>query len=188
MKRILSLFLFLNTLFRFSQNHISPYEKEINAALKDSNVNQYYKDIIEQGKLISSDDLTMLSITDSLFTKSLEKDFFYFLVFTKSMNGSDGFYSEALGLASLNFIKTKPECFTDYFNVAPYLNDADFENWAEYIWGEICIEYETEELKALKNLKLECLESIKESRKEYQHVLKRLFKVLDEKAKQIQND
>jgi hypothetical protein len=183
MKIQLAILFFICSILSFSQNDTTSYEKEISAALKDSDVNQYYKDIFDQGKLIRSDDLTMLSITDSLFTESLEKDFFYFVVFTKSMNDSDGFYGEALGLSALKFLKTKTEWFTDYFNVAPYLNDTDFENWVINIWGEISIAHENEEAKALNKLRVVCFENIKESRKEYQHVLKRLFDALNEKVK-----
>ena len=154
---------------------ISPYQKELNNALADPAIDNYYKEICRQEKLSSWNDDKLLSITDSLFTSDPDKDLFYFIVFTKSMNGADGYYSEALGFAAYRFITQKTECFADYFNIAPKLSDLDMDNWVIYICGEIEISREGEELKAVKELEELLLESIKGARKEYQFVISKLM-------------
>jgi len=161
----------------------SPFQIELNNALKMESIDEYYKSVYRQEKLISANDNKMLSITDSLFTTDKETDLFYFIVFTKSMNGSDGFYSEALGLSAFEFITKKTEWFADYFNIAPKLNDKDMDNWAGCIYGEIQISREGEELKAIKELETLTINNIKESRKEYRPVIEKLI----EKIKKAHN-
>jgi len=154
---------------------VSPYQKELNIAFANPDIDVYYKDIYEQEKLISTDDIKMLSITDSLFSNDPENDLFYFIVFTKSMNGSDGFYSEAVGLAAFEFITNNTNEFADYFNIAPKLTGRDMDNWATYICGEIQISNENHEADAIKELENKLLDNIKDSRKEYENVIKRLL-------------
>lgn len=118
---------------------------------------EYYKDVYSQEKLIPADDILMLSITDSLFTENSENELFYFVVFTKSMIGSDGFYSEALGLSCFNFITTQPNKFANYFLTEPKLTEGDLNNWADYIFGEIQISRENEEMKSIKELEIQLI-------------------------------
>jgi hypothetical protein len=158
-----------------SQETDSPYHQELNKALADTTIDDYYKEIFRQEKLISADDNKMLSITDSLFNDESDKDLFYFIVFTKSMNGSDGFYSEAVGLSSFEFVTTKTEKFADYFNIAPKLTDQDMNNWAQYVYGEIQISRENHEEKAVKELETQLLDNIKKSRKEYRVIIERFI-------------
>jgi len=161
----------------------SPYQIELNNVLKIESIDKYYKEVYYQEKLISADDNLMLSITDSLFSTNQETDLFYFIVFTKSMNGSGGFYSEALGLSSFDFVSKKTEWFTDYFNIAPKLTDKDMDNWASSIYGEIQISRENEEEKAIIELENQLLDNIKEARKEYRPVIEKLI----EKIKKAHN-
>jgi hypothetical protein len=154
----------------------SPMQIELDNALKNESIDNYYKEVYRTEKLISADDNKMLSITDSLFTNDSETDLFYFIVFTKSMNGSDGFYSEALGLSAFDFVTKKTEWFVDYFNIAPKLTNKDMENWANYVYGEIQISREDEEGKAINELENELLENIKGARKEYKPVIEKLIK------------
>lgn len=161
----------------------SPYQIELNNVLKIESIDKYYKEVYYQEKLISADDNLMLSITDSLFTTNQETDLFYFIVFTKSMNGSDGFYSEALGLSSFDFVSKKTEWFAAYFNIAPKLTDKDMDNWASCIYGEIQISRENEEEKAIIELENQLLDNIKEARKEYRPVIEKLI----EKIKKAHN-
>tara|TARA_Y100000766_G_C18772636_1_gene539089 strand:+ start:60 stop:944 length:885 start_codon:yes stop_codon:yes gene_type:complete len=162
---------------------VSPYQKELNEVLVDSKIDSYFKEIYYQEKLISADDNKMLSITDSLFTNNIKTDLFYFIVFTKSMNGSDGFYSEALGLSVFDFVTKKTELFADYFNIAPKLNDKDMDNWADYVYGEIQISRENEEKEAISELENQLLENIKGARKEYKPIIEKLI----EKIKKAHN-
>lgn len=153
----------------------SPMQIELDIALKNESIDNYYIEVYQQEKLILADDYKMLSITDSLFTKSPKTDLFYFIVFTKSMNGSDGFYSEAIGLSAFNFITKKTEWFADYFSIAPKLSEKDMDNWARYVYSEIQISRENEEGKAVKELEKQLLENIKGARKEYQPVIEKLI-------------
>ena len=91
------------------------------------------------------------------------------------MNGSDGFYSEAVGLSAFEFVTKKTEWFADYFNIAPKLNEKDMDNWAQYVYGEIQISRENEEKKAIKELESQLLDNIKGARKEYENVIKRFI-------------
>jgi hypothetical protein len=151
------------------------YQQELNKALADTTLDDYYKDIYRQGKLISADDSKMLSITERLFTDDPDKDLFYFIVFTKSMNGSDGFYSEAVGLSSFEFVKTRTRRFADYFNIAPRLTDQDMENWAQYVYAEIQISRENQEEQAVKELERQLVDNIKEARKEYRVTIEKFI-------------
>ena len=154
---------------------VSPNQQELNKALADPTIDKYYKEIYKQEKLITVDDNKMLSITEKLFTNDSDKDLFFFIVFTKSMNGSDGFYSEAVGLSAFEFVTKKTEWFADYFNIAPKLNEKDMDNWAQYVYGEIQISRENEEKKAIKELESQLLDNIKGARKEYENVIKRFI-------------
>ncbi|MEL1243936.1 hypothetical protein AAEO56_06645 [Flavobacterium sp. DGU11] len=137
---------------------VTPLEKELNNALNDPLIDDYYKETYTKGRLVIADDDKMLTITDSLFSRDTKKDFFYFMVFTKSMNGSDGFYSEALDYSSYRFVLNHTVAFSKYFAESPILNDKDMENWARYVMGEVFITHEVneydvinDEVKALKN-------------------------------------
>lgn len=153
----------------------SPYRQELIKALADTTIDDYYKEIYRQEKLISTDDNKMLSITENLFTDDPDKDLFYFIVFTKSMNGSDSFYSEALGLSSLEFVTTKTEKFADYFNIAPKLTDQDMDNWAQNVYGEIQISREKHEMNAVKELESQLIENIKGNRKEHRLIIEQFI-------------
>lgn len=135
----------------------------------------YYLDIYKQEKLIAADDILMLSITDSLFTRDKGNELFYFIVFTKSMNGSDGFYSEAVGLSCFNFITTNPIRFAKYFLSEKKLNGNDFKNWADYIYGEIQISRENQEQEAINELEESLKEKVKDSKKEYKELIDKLI-------------
>ena len=154
----------------------SPYRIELNKALNNPAIDNYYKEIYKQGKLIRADDGKMLSITDSLFTKNSEKDLFFFIVFTKSMNGSDGFYSEAVGFSALEFATKHTVKFADYFNVAPDLTGEDMDNWAYHIMGELQIS--DDELKTIETIERQMFENLKGTSKEYNVVVERLIEKL----------
>lgn len=154
---------------------ISPYQAELNNALANPEIEDYYKQVFQQKKLLPEDDNKMLSITDSLFTTNPQTDLFYFMVFTRSMNGSDGFYSEAVGLSAFNFVNQHTEQFADYFNIAPGLDEKDMDNWANFIHGEIQISKEGKEEKAVQELESTVFENLKGARKEYKPVMENLI-------------
>ena len=155
----------------------SPYKKELKKVLNHPTIDNYYKEIYKHEKLIQADDIKMLSIMDSLFTKNQETSLFFFIVFTKSMNGSDGFYSEALGFSALEFITTHTIEFASYFNIMPNLTEKDMDNWVFYIMGELQISAD-DELKAIEKIERQMLENIKKSKEEYAVVVSRFIKKL----------
>lgn len=161
---------------------ISPYQIELNLALADTAINDYYKKVYREEKLMKASDSLMLTITENIFTNDSSKDLFYFIVFTKSMNGSDGFYSEALGLSSLKFITIQTSKFADWFNIAPKLTDQDMTSWAQFIYNELKISREKHETEALKNLENQLLGNIRVERKEYRLVIERLIGKLNSNA------
>jgi len=190
MKQIINILFFLTGLFLIScgnNNEIeekktnihehsgSPHQIELDGSLKDKNIEDYFKDIYRREKIVKADDSKMISITDSLFTSNKLNDLFYFIVFTKSMNGSDGFYSEAVGHSAFKFVTTKTDFFADYFNIAPKLNDGDMDNWANYIYGEIQIARENQEAGAIDELEQKVLDNIKYNRKEYKIIIEKLI-------------
>ena len=63
-----------------NQATISPYQAELDRALNDPTVDQYFKDIYNQEKLILADDSKMLSVPDSLTSKDPDYNLFYFIV------------------------------------------------------------------------------------------------------------
>jgi hypothetical protein len=165
-----------------NQETLSPYQQELDKTLNDPTVDQYFKGIYNQEKLIIAEDSKMLSVADSLTSKDPDNDLFYFVVFTKSMNGSDGFYSEAVGLAAFNYVTKQTEEFADYFNIAPKLTDKDMDNWASYIFGEIQISRENHELQAVDELEKQLIGNIKGARKEYKVVIEKLIEKIESTA------
>ncbi|WP_187264809.1 hypothetical protein, partial [Pontibacter beigongshangensis] len=154
----------------------SPLGTELKNALDDPSTDKYFVEVFNKVRIVKHpDDDKMLSVTDSLFSKDPSKDFFYFIVFTKSLNGADGFYSEAAGVKGTEFLTTKTESFADYFNIGPKLDDTDMRNWASSIVGEIQIEREGEEAMAINELESQLRKNIKYSRKEYSLVIEKFI-------------
>jgi hypothetical protein len=152
--------------------------QELKNSLANPSIDDYYKEIFRKGKLVKADDDAMLSIVERLFTDDTENDFFYFMVFTKSMNGSDGFYGEAVGFNALKFVTERTHQFAEYFNVVPELTDKDMNEWASNVYGEISISRENEEAEAVKELKVRLLKKEFE-RKEHKAVIESFIAKLE---------
>ncbi len=162
----------------------SPGEEYISRCIADSSINQYYKDILKAEHLIFlSDEDLMLSVTDSLFSLNPDRQFFFFIVFTKSMNGSDGFYSEAVSLNALNFIKVHTVLFANYFSSTSYLNESDFQNWIRYVCGEIMISAGDERLSEINNLVAILKENTKYSNYKHKQIIDRFTEELIQNCK-----
>tara|TARA_Y100001933_G_C18755157_1_gene461601 strand:+ start:62 stop:700 length:639 start_codon:yes stop_codon:yes gene_type:complete len=146
----------------------------LNASLTDSTISNYLKKVYTKRKLVQASDSLILTIPDSLGTNS-NNQLFYFLTFTYSMNGSDGFYSEALGMSSLEYVKNHTEQFCHNFTTTPHLRDQDLINWASYILGEISISNENNEEKAISNLEKQLIANLNGKRKDYQSVITSLI-------------
>ena len=145
---------------------ISKLKNQLEESLKDTAIAKYYKSVYRQGKIITGDDRLMLTVTEKLFTAEPDRAYFFFLVFTRSMNGADGFYSEALGLAAMDFLRENTGTFASYFDGAPGLTALDMKNWAHCIYGELQISEEGNEEQAIYELEKELMQNIKGSGKE----------------------
>jgi len=137
---------------------------QTNTVKADSSTLSYFKEIVRQQKVIRSNDAQMLSITDSLFSGVEINQGFYFLVFTKSMNCADGFYSEAVGNAALEYLTTRTNQFIQNFRSIHDLNDLDLYNWADYTFREIQVDNEGREIDQINKLEKLLLEKIDPNR------------------------
>lgn len=135
---------------------------QLNEVTADSSTLSYFNKIKRQQKLIRSDDAQMLSIADSLFTEDELNQGLYFLVFTKSMNGADGFYSEMVSKSALEYLTTRTDQFIQNFRSIHELNDLDFDNWAVYVYSEIQLNNEGHELEEVNKLEKVLLERVKD--------------------------
>lgn len=118
------------------------YQKELDAALKNPDVSEYHKITYKSGKFLYTFQTDLLQVTaDSLFTRVPELDLFYFMVFTRSMNGADNEYPKQAADAAYRFVTTRTAEFVEYFTNAPGLTDQDLDHWAKHLALEISRKY-----------------------------------------------
>ena len=156
----------------------SIYRLDLLSAIQNRNIDPYYKNIIEEGRFIANpSEYKMMALTDSLlFNCDPGQSIFYFISFTKSMNGSDGFYSEAVSMGAFRFVTTQTSKFLSYFDVGVQLGEKDLNNWARFIFGEIQIVSEKKELKAIDELEVLLKENAKGMKNEYLEIIDKLIK------------
>lgn len=132
------------------------YKINVDKFLKDKSIPQLSKDLYNN-KVKPTDNEENLSLIDSINSKGPAKGF-YFLVITKTMKYADGAYAEPLGIAAKEFVEKKTTEFLSYFMCnRNLLTDKDFKNWATTVYGEIQIESEGSEQKAVNDLKFRML-------------------------------
>ncbi|MBL4704972.1 MAG: hypothetical protein JKY54_10650 [Flavobacteriales bacterium] len=107
---------------------------------------EYFDEVLEQSNLIISENFNPDAIADSLFSSNQKQQSYFFSVFTKSMTGADGSYSELVGLSSLKFLLDSPDKFAHYFATNPTLDVLDLSNWARFISSELEISGENQEV------------------------------------------
>lgn len=158
---------------------VSPHQKELNNAYDNAAIDDYYKEIYKKEMLVPAEDGKMLSITELLFSSAGEYDLFYFVVFTKSLNGADGAYAEAAGNAALRFVNERTALFAEYFssNLAK-LKSNDLDKWAYFIKSEIAIAHEGNETAAINELEKQWKKNVQNSSQEQQAVIELLLKKL----------
>jgi hypothetical protein len=103
----------------------------------------------------------MLSIPDKLFTSDPRDQLFFFLVFTTSLGGTDGFYTEAVNAAAYDFILENPFTFSEYFSSIFLLEKEDLKNWASSIYGEIQLSNEGQEREMIDALEKKLVEKFR---------------------------
>ena len=144
---------------------VSAFQLELNNALLDSSISAYCKEVYKKGKYIPPGSGDLESVRDSLFTTNPKTDLFYFIVFTKLMNNTDGhgYHHEALSFAAKTFVIQKTQIFADYFIRAPKLTETDLDHWADYVYGQILLGYESEEFEAMNELLLLLQKNVKDA-------------------------
>lgn len=98
----------------------------------DANAKLFY-----QGKFALSDDDKTFAICDSLTTKNPETRPFYFYVFCRFLELSDGALSEVLGSHCMEFINNYPCEFVRNLDTKEY--QTDVKEWAAFIAFELGI-------------------------------------------------
>ncbi|MFK8056870.1 MAG: toxin-antitoxin system YwqK family antitoxin [Saprospiraceae bacterium] len=146
--------------------------------IKDTSLNStsYFKQVYTQEKLVRASDEKMLSIADSLFSGNYSTSLFHFIVFTKSMNGADGFYSEILCSSAHKYIMEQTLSFTKHFTATPKLGEPDIDNWASSIYGEIQISREGDEALAIKQIEKVMLNNVQAASPAHRDFIKQLIR------------
>lgn len=130
----------------------SSYKISVDRFISDKNIPQIAKDLYYE-KVKPTDNDATLALIDSISSTGQAQGF-YFLVATKTMKHADGAYSEPLGIAAKEFVENNTIKFLSYFMNNPnLLSKEDFKSWANSVYGEIQIESEDSEQKAVKDLR-----------------------------------
>lgn len=146
--------------------------------LSDSNITEYHKFIYDNAKFVPHPkDNIVLSIIDSLDSKY--NHHYHFVVFTKSLNGSDGYYFEGAGKAAYNYVKENTKKFASLIASSSELNEIDFSNWANAILGEIQIEFEGDETIEILRYGKEIQSKVKESSEVNRNIIDTLIDIMN---------
>ncbi|GCC53172.1 hypothetical protein SanaruYs_34150 [Chryseotalea sanaruensis] len=103
--------------------------RPISFYLTHKQIPQVYKDLYN-GKRQPADDEDTLPLLDSMFTSNTEIKPFYFSTITRTMEKTDGAYTEPLGMMEKHFVEKKAKEFVDYYINNSFLTDKDLEEWA----------------------------------------------------------
>lgn len=142
------------------------YKISVDRFLNDKNIPQLSKDLY-LGKVRPTDNEENLSLIDSINSSGQARGF-YFLAITKSMKFADGAYSEPLGIAAKAYVEDNTIEFLSYFiDNKDKLTEEDYKNWANFVYGEIQIESEGTEQKAVNDLKAKMINNCKDLSEEY---------------------
>ncbi|NBP28919.1 MAG: hypothetical protein EBV23_04965 [Flavobacteriia bacterium] len=113
--------------------------------LADQNIPQLAKAIYCNKEWNLNNDNQALALLDSLTAKNKTTRPFYFKVVTKTLEKSDGYFSEALGLAGYEFIEYHPQEFASYFDNRGCFTQDDLAAWADIVLMEFSIREEITE-------------------------------------------
>ncbi|MFN0199904.1 MAG: hypothetical protein ACKVTZ_00200 [Bacteroidia bacterium] len=131
-----------------ASNDSMKYKIFPNRFLADSNIPQIAKDLYLE-KIKPNDSKEHLGLLEKLGSSEAENGF-YFLVITKAMKHTDGAYSEALGVATKEYVEQHPMDFFSYFYYNKnLLQERDLKNWAESVYRGIQISSEGTEREAM---------------------------------------
>lgn len=117
---------------------------EIQDSLRNPNHYYYFADInpklfakwILNDSINPSDNFSTFRVMDSLEAKSIEDREFYFKVFMKIKEKSDGALAEAIGLPALKYVENHTE---EFLNISSKYPTEIFESWAYTVGLEIML-------------------------------------------------
>ncbi len=117
---------------------------EIPDSLRNSNHYYYLADInpklfakwILNDRIYPSDNFSTFRVMDSLEAKSIEDREFYFKVFVKIKEKSDGVLAEAIGLPAMKYVENHTE---EFLNISSKYPTEIFESWAYAVGLEIML-------------------------------------------------
>jgi len=128
------------------------YRILVDKFLINKNISQLAKELY-LGKVKPTDNEENLALIDSINSSGNARGF-YFLVITRTMEHADGSYAEPLGIAAKEFVENNTIEFLSYFiDNKDLLTSKDFANWSRSVYGEIQIDSEGSEQKAITDLK-----------------------------------
>ena len=137
--KTLCIFLFISIgLIGVGQN----FDRKQNDTLRNSNHKYYFADksprefgeLIMKDSVSPSDNYSTFRVIDSLKAKSVEDRKFYFKVFLKIMEKSDGALAEAIGSPAYDYVE---KYSFDFFELSKTITNAQFELWANNVGVEI---------------------------------------------------
>lgn len=153
------------------------YKISVDKFLNDKNISQLAKDLYV-GKIRPADSDENLSLIDSINSKGQARAF-YFLVITKTMEYADGSYAEPLGLAAKAFVEKNTTEFLSYFkDNSDILTNKDYENWARLVYGEIQIDSEGSEQKAVADLETKMIANSKGLLVDYKQKIEKYIRLM----------
>lgn len=95
------------------------------------------KDMLRGKRYDLQDEISAFAVLDSFRNGSdaITREF-YFLVMTKALKWSDGYYSEGVSMASYGLYDSLPCEFLSHFNDLECLDDSDLYRWTQYLGFE----------------------------------------------------
>ncbi|MFD2247114.1 hypothetical protein [Pontibacter ruber] len=117
--------------------------KTLQEHLADPLIPLLFKDIFQKKAELQDDQAH--AIPDSLFSKDKERHPFYFTLVTRTIWWADGAFAEPLYSTMKEYVESNPKQLIEYFRTAPYLTEADFNNWADGVAMEVGVEFENKE-------------------------------------------
>lgn len=154
------------------------YKISVDRFLTDKSIPQLAKDLYCE-KVKPTDNNETLALIDSINSTGQARGF-YFLVITKTMKHADGAYAEPLGIAAKEFVEKNTIEFLSYFMNNPnLLSKEDFKTWASSVYGEIQIESEGAEQKAVNDLLYIMKSNCKGQPKEYKTKIDEFIRLMN---------
>ncbi|MES2779747.1 MAG: hypothetical protein V4651_07580 [Bacteroidota bacterium] len=144
-----------------------PYKKLFNCNfdrfIADKKTPKLAKNIYLGNKWNLRNDNTALALLDSLTAKNKQSRPFYFKVVTLMYKKSDGYFSEALGLAGKEYIENNTKEFIANFDYKNCFTNKDLTTWADIVILEFSLSGQGEYNKSIidsyiKKLKSNCKE------------------------------